>query len=484
MAWVLTWIGQSTALAVLTAAVVRLPGCRASAAARSAAWGLALLLTACLACFPPFLSGPVAVAPRQGPALNAPTDSLITPIVIPAIPAGWLPAGAALWAVGSFWWLVLTGRDLWRLRRLRRTVDRLSPEEQQRLGRWLGLTCGGRSPRLCWCDAIDGPVVLGFANPLIALPRSQADGLTDEQLQHVTLHELAHVRRRDDWAVLVERLLAGLMWVHPAVHWMRHQAALAREMACDDWAVRQTAAPVAYARSLTAAAGLRKRSRRLRLAAAATGRPSALGRRVVRLLESSTRRRALLPMAAAAMAPIGVGIVALGLIQMPPLVVIGATAGFGVPSAAVGLAEPGRSGQEPDRLASPRAEPPSELRSELRARPDAPPTTPGTPGRLSSLPVPESDQRPAPGQAPTWGLEAAPRVQVLESAPLSGVAAVGVTAPDGRLTSSLAPGQVRPWWGGAVSFGATAGERAATAGRATASFMKRLGTRVPQALTR
>ena len=42
--WALTWLGQSAALAVLTAACVRLPGLRTSAAARHAAWASALVL--------------------------------------------------------------------------------------------------------------------------------------------------------------------------------------------------------------------------------------------------------------------------------------------------------------------------------------------------------------------------------------------------------------------------------------------------------
>jgi hypothetical protein len=41
-----------------------------------------------------------------------------------------------------------------------------------------------------------------------------------------------------------------------------------------------------------------------------------------------------------------------------------------------------------------------------------------------------------------------------------------------------------PWWGRAAAFGAATGEGAATAGRTTASFLTRLGTRVSRPSTR
>jgi len=44
--WAFTWLGQSAALAALTAVFVRLPGCRQSAAARHVAWRLTLFLCA------------------------------------------------------------------------------------------------------------------------------------------------------------------------------------------------------------------------------------------------------------------------------------------------------------------------------------------------------------------------------------------------------------------------------------------------------
>jgi len=59
------------------------------------------------------------------------------------------------------------------------------------------------------------------------------------------------------------------------------------------------------------------------------------------------------------------------------------------------------------------------------------------------------------------------------------------TVADGSVASgSFTSEQNTPWWGRAAALGAATGEGATTAGRATASFLKRLGTRVPQPFTR
>ena len=74
---------------------------------------------------------------------------------------------------------------------------------------------------------------------------------------------------------------------------------------------------------------------------------------------------------------------------------------------------------------------------------------------------------------------------LLNAVALPGVGVPGVTVADGSVASgSFTSEQNTPWWGRAAAIGAATGEGATTAGRATASFLKRLGTRVPQPFTR
>jgi len=59
------------------------------------------------------------------------------------------------------------------------------------------------------------------------------------------------------------------------------------------------------------------------------------------------------------------------------------------------------------------------------------------------------------------------------------------TVADGSVASgSCTLEENTPWWGRAAAFGAATGEGAAIAGRTTASFPTRLGTRVSQPFTR
>jgi hypothetical protein len=309
--------------------------------------------------------------------------------------------------------------------------------------------------------------------------------LTDEELEHVVLHELAHVRRRDDWAALVEWVLVALMWVNPAAHWARRRLALSREMACDDWVVQQTATPVAYARCLTAVASLRSQKGRARLAAAATGRSSALTKRVTRVLESGARPGSRLSRAVALLTPLGVGVVGVALLQLPPLIVDGgperttaAPLAASASRAADARADVGRVAvTEPTRPARPRAA--TMTRRGVAASPA------GTLAQFAEQPASAGKLPPAgdnPGRSSSRENAQSP---LLNAVALPGVGAPGVTVADGSVASgSSRSAQNTPWWGRAAALGAATGEGATTAGRATASFLKRLGTRVPQPFTR
>jgi bla regulator protein blaR1 len=94
------------------------------------------------------------------------------------------------------------------------------------------------------------PVVLGFFKPMILLP-SDADLETEPVLRH----ELAHVRRRDDWANLVQHFIKALFFFHPAIWWVSKRISLEREIACDDQVLESTRRPKAYALLLANLAG-------------------------------------------------------------------------------------------------------------------------------------------------------------------------------------------------------------------------------------
>lgn len=97
--------------------------------------------------------------------------------------------------------------------------------------------------RLVESDGIESPAVWGLFRPTIILPRGIAKTLTIGQLRWVLLHELAHVRRFDLLALIVERCAAMLYFFNPAVWIANRMVDRLREDACDDFAVALSGGP-------------------------------------------------------------------------------------------------------------------------------------------------------------------------------------------------------------------------------------------------
>jgi beta-lactamase regulating signal transducer with metallopeptidase domain len=82
-------------------------------------------------------------------------------------------------------------------------------------------------------DAVTTPLVFGGRGGFIALPCDADLELCDDDLVHVLLHELAHMRRRDALAAAFVWLGACLFWFHPLVGLVARRLTGLRELACD-----------------------------------------------------------------------------------------------------------------------------------------------------------------------------------------------------------------------------------------------------------
>ena len=98
------------------------------------------------------------------------------------------------------------------------------------------------------------PMVIGWLNPVIVLPVASITGLTTDQLRSIIAHELAHVARHDYLVNLLQIVIEGLMFYHPAVWWLSQRIRVEREYCCDDAAVEAAIEAggdaVGYARAL------------------------------------------------------------------------------------------------------------------------------------------------------------------------------------------------------------------------------------------
>jgi len=115
--------------------------------------------------------------------------------------------------------------------------------------------------RLTESHSIDGPMVVGTSE--ICLPADGMAVLTEQELDAVLAHELAHVERRDGLWFPLTALLRECLWFHPLTRWVSARVAETAELACDDRAVSLLDDPSLLARALAkvaaaAAEGTRK----------------------------------------------------------------------------------------------------------------------------------------------------------------------------------------------------------------------------------
>jgi len=89
-------------------------------------------------------------------------------------------------------------------------------------------------------------IVVGLWRPLVLLPAAWLAEMPPEVLEAVIAHELAHIRRWDLWANLVQRLVETFLFYHPAVWWLSHRVGLEREMCADEAAIVATGERLHY----------------------------------------------------------------------------------------------------------------------------------------------------------------------------------------------------------------------------------------------
>jgi beta-lactamase regulating signal transducer with metallopeptidase domain len=83
-------------------------------------------------------------------------------------------------------------------------------------------------------DRCATPAVQGVLHPSILLPAGLECVLSQQELDAVLIHELAHARRRDNLISLFYECAACVLWFHPLVWLAGARIALYRELSCDE----------------------------------------------------------------------------------------------------------------------------------------------------------------------------------------------------------------------------------------------------------
>lgn len=137
-------------------------------------------------------------------------------------------------------------------------------------------------------DEARAPFIFGVLAPTLVLSRRQ---LADAgELEAVILHEMAHIRRGDLLVRYVQWLVGTVLFFWPVVAWVNRRIDLAREYACDEWALRHGRLTAGdYARCLLRAVQPLAAQRTGYCPAAMAADPSHVERRIEMILDSTPR---------------------------------------------------------------------------------------------------------------------------------------------------------------------------------------------------
>lgn len=238
---------------------------------------------------------------------------------------------AALWIAGALIGLFRIALGYAALARLQRDALPVPPGYRDALPLWgASVRRGWRATRLCVSAQVAVPVAIGFFDGMVLMPDHLLHSFDRADVDRFSLHELAHLQRRDDWTCAFERIACALLFFNPFVHAIARRLDLEREVACDDWVVTQTREVRPYAVGLTKMAEATPWPHRPIPASAIFTTRKSLSIRIERLLN---KRRDIRPkIAGGAAAACTVAILSAAFVLLPVAPIVGGTAIAATPS--------------------------------------------------------------------------------------------------------------------------------------------------------
>ena len=184
---------------------------------------------------------------------------------------------------------------LWRLHQIRKNCSDVDVASLERAtAEILRDFASRRRVRLCVSRDVAVPAAIGFFRPAIVFPAWLLPQLSAAEIKVILLHELAHLRRWDDWTNLAQKIAKAAFFFHPAVWWIENRLTLEREMACDDIVLARTTSPREYASSLISFAEKLQNARGLALAQALVSRMRHMSLRLTQILDAKRPSRTVL----------------------------------------------------------------------------------------------------------------------------------------------------------------------------------------------
>ncbi len=149
-----------------------------------------------------------------------------------------LPGIVTVWFLGFlFFFLRYIGGIAW-VMRLKSTSSIITGEYEDVLYKYCRKMKLRRFVDIGKSIKINSPMIIGHFKPIILFPAQILTGLSQEQIESVLFHELAHVKRNDFLVNLVQSFIETVFFYHPAIWWLSASISTEREHVCDDLAIK------------------------------------------------------------------------------------------------------------------------------------------------------------------------------------------------------------------------------------------------------
>ncbi len=142
---------------------------------------------------------------------------------------------ATVWIVGLVVGFARLFRGLLLVGRMQRTLVRVTGPRLRQAARTAFQSMDlEHDDRVFESTRAPTPLTLGLFRSAVVLPAGFSESLDEDELRCVLIHEAAHIKRRDTWIGLLQRIAQCVFWWNPLLHLANRSVNRLRELICDD----------------------------------------------------------------------------------------------------------------------------------------------------------------------------------------------------------------------------------------------------------
>ncbi|GGF19265.1 M56 family metallopeptidase [Echinicola rosea] len=207
----------------------------------------------------------------------------------------YLPSLVNLWLLGALFYLFKLSGGLLDLRNLHKKHQQTVPAPLvKKVNSMIAAMGFYRGVKVLKSDLIQVPVTFGFLKPVILIPAGLLLSTSPRHLEAIIAHELAHIKRYDYLANILQRIMEVFFFFHPCFWWINEMIDVERENACDDLVLSLGYSPAELAHALAEVAE-QAQTYTPEMALAATGNQHSFLNRIKRILGKEPDQQKISP---------------------------------------------------------------------------------------------------------------------------------------------------------------------------------------------